>query len=386
MKKNPSETLYIYLDERCNQNCVFCVAYEKGESRFGSMSTNDAKKTIKEFARHKRGTIVFSGGEPTIRNDLPEIIKYAGNFDNVESISIVTNGVRLVDKNYFGKLVKADQKNKMSFSLSLHSHKKKISELLTASNGTFDKTISGIENVIRSKKNASIYQVITSKNYKDIPEFCEYINRKYPQIKWIVFAYPFPQGRALLNDWIYVKISLLRPYLIKAFRFLEKKNYVIKVANCGQLPLCALPNFEEKVIDPRFFTQENVIGMTGQKDFQDFEYITDEWTIRNKGKNKKCQKCIFNKICQGLWKKYVDLFGLDGIHPVTEKNFKGNKVAGSLKNKTDTERIISNLIKNKLNLIKLTDYNNKYLKDLINFIKQNQAFSIIIYKGKALYP
>lgn len=386
MKPTSPKTLYIYLDERCNQNCVFCVAYERGKSRFGSMSTNDAKKTIKNFMDSGGGTIAFSGGEPTIRDDLAEIIGYAEKFDNLQAISIITNGIRLSDKNYLEKLVKADKRNKISFSFSLHSHKKEISELLTASKRSFEKTMSGIENVIESGKNASVYQVITSKNYRDLPEFCYFLNRKYPEIKWVVFAYPFPQGRALLNDWIYVRISSLRPYLIKSLRFLEGKNYVVKVANCGQLPLCALPGFEEKVIDPRFFTQENVIGMAGKNDFQDFEYNTDEWANHNKGKNKECKKCLFNKICQGLWKKYIDLFNFDGIQTVTKNNFKGNKIVSSLKTKKDVDEIISKLNVNKLNFLKLSDYNSKLFNQLIKTVKKKKLLLIIRFKGKNLYP
>ena len=386
MDTNCPKTIYIMLSQRCNENCVFCVTYIKGRSRLGSMTTKDAKKTIKDFMGSGGEIIAFTGGEPTLHDDLPKIIEYAESFNTLRSISIITNGVRLADKKYFGKLIKADKKNKVSFSVSLHSHKKETSELLTASKGTFEKTISGIKNIIGAKKNISIYQVITSKNYRDLPEFCYFLNQKYPQIKYVVFAYPLPYGRALLNDQIYVKINSLKPYLIKALKFLEDKNYIVQMATCGQLPLCVLPGFEEKVLDPRFFSQENVIGTIGKKYFQDFEYTKNEWIDRYKYKNKECRECIFNKICQGLLKKYVDLFGFDGIRPVTEDNFTGNKIIHSLKNQNDAGEIIDKLIKDKLNLIKLINYSNKYLKELVNFTKQKNIYPIIIFKNKVLYP
>jgi len=66
-----------------------------------------------------------------LRDDLPEIIEYAEKFKEINSISIITNGVRLEDKKYLKKIFDADKKKKVSFCFSLHSHREKISELLT---------------------------------------------------------------------------------------------------------------------------------------------------------------------------------------------------------------------------------------------------------------
>ena len=385
-KTRTPSTLYINLDERCNQDCVFCVVKGENKGKFGSMSKEEAKKIIKDFINAGGKTIVFTGGEPTLRDDLPEIIEYSEQFNALQGISIITNGVRLGDENYLKKLLRADKKNKTGFSFSLHSHKKEVSELLTQTKGTFEKTISGIKNVIRNNRVATVYQVITSKNYRDLLEFCHFLNKHFPQIKEIIFAYPFPQGSALLNDWIYVKISLLRPYFIKALNFLEKRNYQSRIAACGQFPLCAISGFEDKVLESLESSEENVSGVVGERAFHEFEMATEGWVNQYKGKSRECQKCILNNICQGFWKRYTDLFNFDGIKPVNEKNFKGNKIKSLLNNKKNLQTIIEGFRKDKLNLVILKNYADDYLEKLINFVSVNKIFLVIIYQNKVLYP
>ena len=378
--------LYMNIDEKCNEDCVFCVVKGENKGKFGAMSKDEAKKTIKKFIDFGGEDIVFTGGEPTLRNDLSEIIEYAERFDALRSISIITNGVRLSDEKYFNMLIDADKENKMSFCISLHSHKEKTSELLTSTKGTFKKTISGIKNIIKKGKRLSIYHVITSKNYKDLLEFAKFLNKKYPEIKDITFAYPFPQGNALLNDWIYVKLSLLKPHFIKTLKFLENKDYTVNIAACGQFPLCAVPGFEDKVLGPLLRSEENISGVVGEKSFHEFEMASKEWISQYKGKNKECKKCILDKYCQGFWKKYTDLFGFDGIQPINKDNFKGNKIKSSLRSEKQIQGIISKTIKDKMNLIILTDYADNYLKKLIESIKNNKTLCVILYKDNVLYP
>jgi len=383
-ERNPN-TLYINLDEKCNENCVFCVVKGSNEGKFGSMDTKEAERIIKEFIEQGGETLVFTGGEPTLRDDLPGIIKYAEQFQGLKSISIITNGVRLSEKDYLNRLMNSDKDNKLSFCFSLHSHKEEVSELLTNTKGTFKKTISGIENVIKKRRNVSIYQVVTSKNYRDILEFSKFLNDNYPEIKDITFAYPFPQGNALLNKWIYVKLSLLRPYFLKALKSLENKGYTINIAACGQFPLCIVPGFEEKIIHPLLASEKDISGVIGERAFHDFEMASKQWVDQYKGKTKECKKCILNKYCQGFWKEYIELFGFDGIQQISKNNFQGNKIESSLKNENQIQEITKKTIRNKMNLIVITDYTKNYLDKLINSLKTNRILAVILCGNNILY-
>ena len=380
------EMLYISIDEQCNQNCAFCVVKGGNEGKFGSMSTSAVKKMIRAFIGSGGRHIIFTGGEPTLRNDLPGIIAYAEKFAGLYSIAIITNGTRLSDKQYGKDLLAADKKNKLGICVSLHSHKERISESLTHSFGTFKKTMRGIEYFVNHGKNLSIYHVITSRNYKDLPGFVKFLNKTYPRIKDVTFAYPFPQGNALLNDWIYVKFSALKPYFLRTLSFLEKEKYNVSIASCGQFPLCILPGFEEKVLQPLSENEENVSGVVGEKSFHEFEMSSSEWIDQYKIGGKGCRNCILNRYCQGFWKKYVDLFSFNGMRPVTISNFKGNKIRAPLTSGKQMQEMINRIKTTKMNLILLAHVDDDYLKGLLEFLRTKKVFAVVVHKKRILYP
>lgn len=374
--------IYINLDEACNENCVFCVVKGTNQGVFGSMSTNGAKKIIADFAHNGGQAVVFTGGEPTLRNDLPAIINYTEKFQEITSVGIITNGVRLSDKTYLSILLKADFKKILNFSISLHSHKKIVSEQLTRLSDSFEKTIKGMRNIITNDRQITIYQVITTKSYKDLYVFAKFLYTNFPKIKIITLAYPFPQGNAVENEWIFPKISKVRPYLMKALNFFEKKNYTISIASCGQFPLCAIPGFEETVLASLSANEETTLGVVGEKAYHDFEMAGAAFQQFYKNKNKLCEKCLLNTICQGFWKKYTEMFDFDGLRPVTEHNFKGNKVQDNLENDSDFISIKQGINRQKLNLIQLKKYTQPLFEALVSDIKKNHILAIAIDKNK----
>jgi len=93
--------IFLYITARCNQNCPIC--YLKFNNYLNrkdlDMSSGQIKKIVKKY--HSR-EIILLGGEPTIREDLPEIIKIIKKSGN--NPAICTNGLKLGDKNYVKKL------------------------------------------------------------------------------------------------------------------------------------------------------------------------------------------------------------------------------------------------------------------------------------------
>ncbi len=83
----------VEVTQRCNLECPYCFAASgpHGEHR----STDEVVGLLDVVARDGGPRpIQFSGGEPTIRDDLPELIKAAGQ-RGFEHIEVNTNGIRL---------------------------------------------------------------------------------------------------------------------------------------------------------------------------------------------------------------------------------------------------------------------------------------------------
>ena len=95
--------LRVSLTQRCNLDCVYC--HHEGEVRSGSEMAPDEVLRIVEVAKSLGiRRVKYTGGEPLLRTDLPEIIRGTIAMD-LEDVAITTNGTLL---NYsIGSLVAA---------------------------------------------------------------------------------------------------------------------------------------------------------------------------------------------------------------------------------------------------------------------------------------
>lgn len=98
----------IDLTDKCNLSCPVCFANASGRNDEPSF---DQVKKMMQTLRDLRPTpcpaIQFSGGEPTLREDLPRIIAEARRM-GFNQIQVATNGLRLArDKSFCGSMIKA---------------------------------------------------------------------------------------------------------------------------------------------------------------------------------------------------------------------------------------------------------------------------------------
>ncbi|MBW1769730.1 MAG: 12,18-didecarboxysiroheme deacetylase [Deltaproteobacteria bacterium] len=62
---------------RCNLKCIHCYAHAKDKAFKNELSTDEGKALLDDLAQFGVPVILFSGGEPFIREDLPELARYA---------------------------------------------------------------------------------------------------------------------------------------------------------------------------------------------------------------------------------------------------------------------------------------------------------------------
>jgi 12,18-didecarboxysiroheme deacetylase len=83
------------MTRRCNLKCVHCYAQAETDKGVDPISTEQAKAMIDDLASYGAPVMLFSGGEPTIRRDMPELASYATSKGMRAVIS--TNGT-LIDR------------------------------------------------------------------------------------------------------------------------------------------------------------------------------------------------------------------------------------------------------------------------------------------------
>ena len=91
--------LRMSLTEKCNLRCTYCMPEEGVEltPKAQLMSLAERKRLITMFASLGVSKLRFTGGEPTVSNQLTELVQHATSC-NIQSIGITSNGIVLKDK------------------------------------------------------------------------------------------------------------------------------------------------------------------------------------------------------------------------------------------------------------------------------------------------
>lgn len=99
------------ITRRCDLVCSYCQIQDSASLQGEELDTDQLIQIVRMFARNWPGApMVVYGGEPTIRDDLPELIK-AGRDYGVK-LPIISNSVRVMrDKDYREKLIKSGLEN-----------------------------------------------------------------------------------------------------------------------------------------------------------------------------------------------------------------------------------------------------------------------------------
>ena len=84
---------------RCNMNCTFCFAEPDGAQ---DPSLDTVKRWINDLTEPGKTLLQLSGGEPTVRDDLPEIVAYAKQV-GCKYVQLNSNGLRLAEDEAFIK-------------------------------------------------------------------------------------------------------------------------------------------------------------------------------------------------------------------------------------------------------------------------------------------
>ena len=81
---------------RCNLRCAHCYSHSKDIEYGGELSTEEGMKLIDDLAAFGAPVMLFSGGEPTMRPDLYDLVKHAVSLGMRAVIS--TNGTLIGDE------------------------------------------------------------------------------------------------------------------------------------------------------------------------------------------------------------------------------------------------------------------------------------------------
>lgn len=283
----------------CNNHCLFCVQGKKRE-RFGDKTTVQIKKEMRRAVKDCQ-EVVLTGGEPTIRPDILELVGYAKSI-GFKVIQIQTNGRLFAYRSFCEQMIGAGA---TEFSPALHGHTAGLHDYLTGSPGSFSQTTKGIRNLKSLGQKIITNTVITKSNYRHLPQIADLLVSL--AVDQFQFAFVHALGSAGENfDSIVPRMELVEPFVKKGLDIGIKAG---KTVMAEAIPYCLMRGYEK-------YAAERIIP---DSKIYDYNKIIDDftWARRYEGKSKGplCDQCKKNKICEGPWKEYPKKFGWKEFTP-----------------------------------------------------------------------
>ncbi|MBQ7346436.1 MAG: radical SAM protein [Clostridia bacterium] len=140
---------------QCNQKCLFCYAAGQSYAKTRELTTREWKEAIDRLRDAGVPMLTFTGGEPTLRADLAELIGYSKWFVT----RLNTNGVALTPT----LVEELKQASLDSVQITLYAADETIHNELVGGNHFAD-TLKGIQNAVRAGLDVSVNTPLCKKN------------------------------------------------------------------------------------------------------------------------------------------------------------------------------------------------------------------------------
>ncbi|XP_059614068.1 molybdenum cofactor biosynthesis protein 1 isoform X2 [Phlebotomus argentipes] len=196
--------LRISLTERCNLRCQYCMPEEGVQLTAGGELLTNAEmfKLAELFVREGVRKIRLTGGEPTVRKDIVEIVGTLKSIPQLESVSITTNALVLTRI-----LVPLQRAGLDALNISLDTLVPKKFEKITRRRG-FERVIAGIDLAIQLGYRPKVNCVVMNGlNEEEIVDFVEFTRDRNVDIRFIEYM-PFSG-----NKWETEKMVSFRDML-----------------------------------------------------------------------------------------------------------------------------------------------------------------------------
>ena len=178
---------------RCNLQCIHCYSSSQNVKYGDELNTDEGKKLISDLASFGSPVLLFSGGEPLLRKDLPELVQFA--VDKGMRAVISTNGTLITKE-------KAAIFSKIGLSyvgVSIDGMKE-THDLFRGVKGAYVATLRGIRNCQDAGIKVGVRFTITGKNYSEIPAIFDFIEKEnIPRACFYHLVYS-GRGSALIEE------------------------------------------------------------------------------------------------------------------------------------------------------------------------------------------
>jgi MoaA/NifB/PqqE/SkfB family radical SAM enzyme len=282
--------LDIVLGYDCNLACDYCTITP--EMRRRAMPAELVAREIDRAAARGFRDIAFTGGEPTIRPDLPALVKHAKR-RGFEHVKVASNGLRYAHAPYLDHLVACGVDR---FHVSLHAFEDSAYERTVRLAGTAALRREALRNLVARGLDPVADLILKNDTYPRLPEWIASLRRiglgRFAL--WLVSLTDENRG----NTHQLPRISDIVPSLIEAFDAARAGGYEVVALH---VPRCFLPGHEDHVRHPG----ADLVTVVTPDDVFDLKDSRLGGGVKPRG----CDGCARSAECPGLRADYIERFG-----------------------------------------------------------------------------
>lgn len=176
MGKYQFESVRFYVTHACNSRCIYCDTYRNGEYRkMCFMDLKQAKELLRQVRELGCGYIDFTGGEPTLYPELPQLLSYARSLGI--KTEVTTNGLSGGDIHLLKCAAYADV-----FNISLDTLDRELYAQIRGVDG-LEKVLCSVDAVRKLRQDRcmdplKLMVVVSEKNLAGLPSLLRYAREK----------------------------------------------------------------------------------------------------------------------------------------------------------------------------------------------------------------
>lgn len=323
--------LHVCLGADCNNNCLFCMEEERGKrrSKLGRVDTDAVLAML--ASQSERDEVMFTAGEPTLRSDLPDLLRKT-RMMGYRRIGMITNGRRFAYRSYLEQLLDAG----LQFLIvSVHGPTQAVHDGLTRTPGSFDQVAKGLGNIRDVRAGGrpfgfSTSTVLNRRNLPVLPEMVRFLAGFSPDEA--VFNAIQPQGR---GERYFQQLVPRYSEMVSAVALAaaEAQSLGVRV-RLLDAPACVTVSLPRSVVGfveshrhfepdaggtiesvPLWRHQAQELHTSASNGFAMVtKEVVDEFL---RGFGPRCDECAFRPECEGIWRSYTAAYGFDEFVPLT---------------------------------------------------------------------
>ncbi len=192
--------LRLSVTDHCNLNCIYCTPLEREKflSHDDVLRYEEMARLVRIFAACGIRKVRVTGGEPLIKKGITDLIKMIRLIDELEDISMTTNGVLLE-----GAARELKESGLGRINISLNTLRRDRYRMITGQD-YFDAVAGGIREAMKAGFEAVKLNVVLLKGFNDdeVKDFVQ-LSMDYPlSVRFIELFHTNSRSTQLLNSFI----------------------------------------------------------------------------------------------------------------------------------------------------------------------------------------